>query len=136
MWQPTSGFSLPASFALLAFHFQLFTSGFSLELFVLCLKRRTASLPTLASKGNPFSAPLLTNSLMTSKMTVSVMAARVSKGAGYQHAGGNAGSFALISCDDLAEKMARQSAAYVQSKHDRGTSKAGYNPLVSKTDED
>jgi hypothetical protein len=33
---------LTASFAL---HFQHFTSGFSLKLFVLCLKRRTASIP-------------------------------------------------------------------------------------------
>ena len=46
MWQPaTSGFLLPASFALLAFHFLLFTSGFSLKLFVLCLERRAASIP-------------------------------------------------------------------------------------------
>jgi hypothetical protein len=56
--QPTSGFSLPASFAFLAFHFQLLTSGLSLNLFVLCLKRRTASIPTLASKGNTFTARL------------------------------------------------------------------------------
>jgi hypothetical protein len=49
---------LTASFALLAFHFQLFTSGFSLKLFVLCLKRRTASIPTLASKGNPLSCKI------------------------------------------------------------------------------
>jgi hypothetical protein len=69
-----------------SFIFQLFTSSFSLKVFVLCLKRRTASIPALASKGNPLSARLLTNSKMTSMMTVSVMAARVSKGAGYQHA--------------------------------------------------
>jgi hypothetical protein len=48
----TAGYSLPA------FHFQLFTSGFSLKLFVLCLKRRTASTPTLASKGNPLSCKI------------------------------------------------------------------------------
>jgi len=57
--------SQPAHFrllALLAFHFQLLTSGFSLKVFVLCLKRRTASITTLASEGNPFSAQLLPNS--------------------------------------------------------------------------
>src|SRR4051812_27010208 len=51
MWQPAHFRLLTASFALLVFHFQLFTSGFSLKLFVLCLKQRTASIPTLASKG-------------------------------------------------------------------------------------
>jgi hypothetical protein len=50
--QPPTGFALPA------IHFQLFTSGFSLKLFVLCLKRRTASTPTLASKGNPLSCKI------------------------------------------------------------------------------
>jgi hypothetical protein len=58
MWQPAHFRLLTASFALLAFHFQLFTSGFSLKLFVLCLKRRTASIPTLASKGNPLSCKI------------------------------------------------------------------------------
>jgi hypothetical protein len=38
MWQPAHFRLLTASFALLAFHFQLFISGFSLKLFVLCLK--------------------------------------------------------------------------------------------------
>jgi hypothetical protein len=52
MWQPaTSGFLLPASFTLLAFHFQLFTSVFSLKLFVLCLRRRAASIPAKDNQG-------------------------------------------------------------------------------------
>jgi hypothetical protein len=51
MSQPAHFRLLTASSALLAFHFQLFTSGFSLKLFVLCLKRQTVSIPTLASKG-------------------------------------------------------------------------------------
>jgi hypothetical protein len=46
-----------------ALHCRLFTSSFSLlafslKLFVLCLKRRTASTPTLASKGNPLSCKI------------------------------------------------------------------------------
>ncbi|KAE8440487.1 hypothetical protein EG329_007431 [Mollisiaceae sp. DMI_Dod_QoI] len=38
--------------------FASYYTGFSLKLFVLCLKRQTASIPTLASKGNPLSCKI------------------------------------------------------------------------------
>jgi hypothetical protein len=51
MWQLAHFRFLTASSVLLAFYFQLFISGFSFKLFVLCLKRQTALILTLAFKG-------------------------------------------------------------------------------------
>jgi hypothetical protein len=47
------------------------------------LKQQTVLILTLVSKRNPFSARLLTTLIITSKIIISIIAARISKEAGY-----------------------------------------------------